>query len=386
MVYNALMNILKKSLVGLFAGLLSTTLFVLAITQVGSATIRNKEAVKGWFTSSRFYDRVFDVALEQINSKKDENKGNTSNGDGGFGSIPTDDADIQATAKQAFNAAFLQKNVEGVVDSIYNWLDGKTNDLSFKIDLTESKQTLANGFGSYVSKRAATLPVCQAGALQGDFDGFTSPCRPRALSASQAGSEFTQKLMTGDFLKDPIISSDSIKLKSKDGVEVPLGRQEQATMFRSAYQRTEQLPIALAVAALLLIAGIVFLSATRLGGVRKIGVILTINGVLFAIVYFGLGFVYNKGKEQALTSTSSTAKQTNLMLDFVGAILHDVKAVFLNFAVAYIVLAVACFVAIRIYKKRNKSEEKADTVNLENSTPAGEKPVEKPKSTKKLVQ
>lgn len=349
------MNIFKKIVTGFIAGLLSLALFGMAWANIGLRTIHDREVVKGWFEKSDFYHQVVDVVLEKARdsaTEQDEQQKSDS-----VGSLPVNDPAIQSIAKQAFSPDLLKTSVESLLDGSYDWLDGTTKDIAFSIDLTSAKQQLADGLGAYVTNRTTALPVCTP-AQTGDFDGFTATCRPSALSAAAAGANFTSDLLKQDFLKDPIITSSKLKVKDDEGREVALSSDKKATAVKTAYQRSTQLPLALATLSLLLVLGIVFVSSDRLKGIRKASHVFLVNGLALLILFAGVGFSLTKGTDSLAETGAKTPQQTKLMIDFAKAVVSDIKGALLIYTVAFIVIGIAGIVLARLLKTKISSDNK----------------------------
>jgi len=379
------MNTLKKLLASLFAGLLGLTLFGMAWANVGLSTIHNRTTVKGWFTKSNFYGQIVDVVLEKAKASADKEQPNGPNGptqdkDSGIGSLPINDPAIQAVAKQAFNSQLLQTSVESFLNGSYNWLEGTAKDIDFRIDLTTAKQQLATGLGTYVTNRVAALPVCASNPNIEDYDAFSATCRPSVLSAAQAGSEFSANLLKQDFLKDPVITADSLKMEDDGSQKTALTSDSKVTAVKTAYQRSSQLPILLSLIAAVLATGIVLLSVDKLRGIRKASYVFVVTGVILLLIYLGLGAASTKLTDKLTLSGSGSPQQTKLMIDFGKVIISDVRSAFLPYTIVYLVLGIAGITVVYIIKKRQTPGGKPQGTATEDDKKEPEtKPEEEPK-------
>lgn len=342
------MNILRKIGVSLSAMLLTTALFSVAWSSVAISTIHNRNTIKGWLDETNAYSRVVDIALEKLKTSKEADSQN----------LPMDDPLIQDAAKTAFSPEFLKEQVELVLNNVYSWLDGSVPTLSFSIDLSEAKQKLAAGIGAYVEARVAGLPVCATKSTV-DFDGFTSICRPKALSATQAGQEVANGILTGkDFFQDTTLSSDDIKTKDSNGKEVPIGDTEQAKIVRTSYQVAGFAPLALGVLALLGALGVIFISRDHLAGVRRVGVVLLSAGVVFLVTSLALGALKELGDKKVNESTTSSAAEKALFVDMVKVVSDDIRSVLVKFTAGYLGVGVAAVAGVIILKKRRGGGDK----------------------------
>lgn len=345
------MNILRRMIVGVLGVLLSGALLGTVWAAVGQATIRDRTAVKGWFDKSNFYNQIVDVVLEKA---KDSGKNSST------GSLPINDPQIQAVAKQAFNPAFLKSSVEGALDGSYNWLDGSAQDINFSIDLTNAKQQLIGGLGTYVTNKVAALPVCASERVANDFDAFNAACRPAALTAEAAGKQTETELLKQDFLKDPVLTASSFKVKDSNGNEQPITKDEKAQAVRSVYQGSSALPYILMAVALILALGIVFISSEKRKGLRRIGYVLASNGILLVVFYILLSIGVGMATKKLVTSSATTPKMNQLTSDFAGIVANNIKGVMGLYAAIFIVVGVICYIGAHVLKKRQSLPAQTD--------------------------
>jgi len=340
-----LMNILRRLFLSLLAGLLSASLFGLAWSNITISTIHNRTTVKSWFDKSDFYNKIVDVVLENA-----KDSGENSNG------LPINDPKLQAVAKQAFTPELLKNSVNSILDGSYNWLDGSKQNLDFKIDLTNAKQQLATGLGNYVTERAAALPACPGGTDISNFDGFNATCLPAGLSAQAAGDKARDDLLKQDFLKNPVITADSINLskdKNAPATTSKVTEDKKAQITRTAYQRSSGLPIILAVVSVLLALAIVFISSEKFKGVRRVGYILIVNGVILLVIYLVLNKAFSVASTK-IQSGHSNFKAASLGISFAKVVLNSVQHVMIWYILAYIILGVAAIVASKMMTKGSK--------------------------------
>jgi len=375
------MNGLRRFGVGLLATLLTGLLYLMAGTHVGNSTIRSRDAVKSWFAQSNFYGQAVDVALEKAATSTGPNKLD----------IPVNDPGIQAIAKEAFNAPFLQQTVEQALDASYGWLDGSKPNLDVKVDLSEPKNKLAEGLAGFVTNRVSSLPVCPVGTDFSNFDGYNATCRPSAISAQQAGELAKQNFLNMDFLKDPVISSANIKTVDKEGSGT-INAQEKLEGVKTAYQQTGSAPVVLAVLSLLAAAGIVFLSADKLKGVRRVGIVLLTSGLLLLLTYVGIGAAMDAVSSRYGQDNVSTPKLAKMGTDLVGVVANDIKNALFPYVLWFILLGSAAIITSIVLKKRTEPHEKkpehTEAEKLEAPKPEkddvpGEKTVDTPEKTKK---
>jgi len=379
------MNILRKLGAGLCATILSVSLLGVAWSNVGISTIHNRGSVKGWLDKSGFYTKVVNVALEKIKAPAEGKQADNQAGD-----LPINDPAVQAIAKGVLTPEFLKTNVEKVLDGSYNWLDGSAKNLSFSLDLTNAKQQLATGLGGYATTKAAALKTCVTNELIDDFDAFSSTCRPKGLSAEAVGQKLTDDLLTGDqFLPNPVLTEKDIKIKGSDGSEMPIDGTKQADIVRKSYSFSGYVPYILGIVALLTALGVIFISRDRLKGVRRVGVVLLVNGMLLLLTCVALVQLPSVAEEKLSQNTAvGSVAQNNLISDVAKVIFKNIQNVLVIYTAVFIGLGIIAIVASGLLKKRrdkgkNPTNEGEDQ-NTDVQPSAEEKPEikEEPKEVK----
>ena len=346
------MNILRKFGVGLAVTVLSFSLLGLAWSHVMTATVLRRDTIKDWLASSGFYDQITDVVLES--ASKNQSEGDKKD------DLPVDDPQVRAIAKESFSPEFLRSSIEEVLDGTYGWLEGDTDKPAFSIDLAEAKQKFADGLGNYAINRASALPACSNEQLQalmaegGEFNALTTSCVPPGTDVQAAGAQIRNEILASDeFLEKTSFSASDIKVQ-ENGREVPIDQASNLKSMQDAYQFAKNGPFLFAGLALLAIAAIVFLSASRRTGIRRSGVVFILSGLLVALVWFGLSQLSNLAKTRASDSLNDSSAGKELGLRFVDVVFQDVGKLFQWYGIGFVVLGIA---AIIVSWKLGKSDE-----------------------------
>lgn len=190
---------------------------------------------------------------------------------------------IKEAIKKAFPPELVKSATEQVLDGTYAWLEGQTEQPQFRVDLTAAKANFINEAAAGAQARAAGLPPCPRGQLTFD-DPLTASCLPRGVTPAMVADLVRRDLQNEldgsqtEFLKNPVISADTIK--SKDGQPVFSADSE----LPENYQRIKLLPLALALAAGLALAAIIFLSGNLPAGLKRAGIALLGVGILIIVV------------------------------------------------------------------------------------------------------
>lgn len=304
------MNILRKMLLVILAGLLPLFLFSLAIDSGIIKTAGSSAPIKKVLNDSGIYNSLISGLLDQAK---------TSGGDQGGGTSLTDQG-VKAAAEKTFTPQFLQSTTEKILDSVFAWLDGKTLIPDYKIDVSGLKGTFAMEVAKTAEARAATLPACPPGLSGGSsFDAFSATCLPKGLTAAQAAIQVQNDINSGDgFIKDTLLSADSVKTSgSNQSVFV-----DQLKNAPKAYQNIKKTPIILAVLALITTLGIVFLSSSRVAGLRRAGIVFLIVGFLLLVFAWGLNYGINQKALPNLNMDNKVLQEKvrNLVSDVVASV------------------------------------------------------------------
>lgn len=343
------MGFVRKMFVGLCAGLMGAALFGVAWTNIGTATIRNQKTVKNWFSKSGFYDQVADIALTNIKKASAQS---------GSSEIPVTDPAIQAVVKDALSPEFIKTNIDSSLDSIYSWLSGTNQDLLFKLDLNPVKDKIAAGVGNFAKTRAAGLPVCGVIGNNSPVDPFAATCLPRGVTPEQVGTLATQTFLTQDFLKNPVITSKDLKIADGSGKSIPIAEDSRAKAVQKAYHLSGFLPVALIISAVLFMTGVIFLSADRLKGISRVGLVFLVTGLSLLVLYGGTRYIFDWASKRVLATQGGPSAEVKLGVNFFKVALNDVERVLLIYAIAYIVLGIAAKVTAYLLKKRREPDTK----------------------------
>ncbi len=363
------MNILRKTSLVLLVSLLSLFLFTFAIDTGIIKTAGSSAPIKKILSDSGIYSSVVSGLLDQAK---------TSGGDQG-GGISLTDPSVKQSAENIFTPQFLQQNTEKILDSVFVWLNGKTVMPDFQIDLSGIKSQFAVEIGKLAEQQAASLPACTT-TPSGSFDAFTATCLPRNLTAAQAGTLAQNDINSGQgFLKDPIITASSVKVSgSNQSIFV-----DQLTNMPKVYQKVKATPVILGILSLLTALGVVFLSASRTKGLRRVGITLLAIGILLLILAWGLNWGVNQKALPELDMDNKVLQEKVRTL--VSDITSTVDKTYWIFGGVYAGLGVLAIAGSMFISRRGGHQEKeATTVHRE--PPANDSPVTTQPPKKKPIK
>jgi hypothetical protein len=275
------MLIAKRVALALVSPLFAALLFATAFDVGFVRTATHPATVKKFVADSGVYSSAVTNVLNQTKSISTD-----------FGDIPTSDPIVQQAARVALPPQYIKEQTELAIDNIYGWLDGKTAQPSFNIDLSGAKTLFANNIADSAQKRLNALPKCtpaQSLAIlqQVNFDAYNAACLPRGISPAAVAQQL-QKAVAGnqDFLKNISISSASIK----DSNGQPVFTTKLAGAPKQ-YQRAKKTPWILSILTFLAGVAVVFLSRTRLAGLRHVGIVLLVAGLVMLLFSWGLNHI-----------------------------------------------------------------------------------------------
>lgn len=253
-------------------------LFITAFDVGFVRTATHPGTVKRLVAESGIYDTVVTSLLQQAKSINTD-----------VGTISASDPTIQKAANQTITPQYIKQNAEMTIDSIYVWLDGKTTQPDFRIDLAKVKNDFAGNFSATVEQKLATLPACTNAessviAASGQYDAINASCLPHGVTAADAAAKLKASIAgNGDFLEKTTLSADN--LKGDNNQPVFSGKLKDAP---KQYQRAKKTPLILIILTVLCGVGIVFLSTTWQKGLRHISINLVVIGAVMLIIAFVL--------------------------------------------------------------------------------------------------
>lgn len=312
------------------SGLLKITLLSFALAGAGWMVFGTPNKIKQAADDSGLYSSAVDSVLET--TKKQALKDNAQ--------LPLDQPELIAAAKNAFPPELLSKNSESIINGFYNWLKSDTKTPQFSVDLTEAKQSFANGIGDYAVKRYEALPPCSSAQLRTmntDVDAFSVDCRPPGLLSSTVREQVqSQILNSGEFLGDTTFTADDLP-KAENGKTFA----ENMSVAPTAFNAFRLMPWVLGLLGLLFASGVLFLSKDKRQGLKTIAVTLVGTGIFLMLGSLLINFLFNKmnqPKDAFGASVASVAK----------TLTADYNTALMRFYIVYIALGVAVLIALKL--------------------------------------
>jgi hypothetical protein len=282
------------------------------------------------------YENVISLVLEDVSKKNNDEGTKQILADKGFRDAITSSVqpdDIQAASQSA-------------IGGIFAWLQGKTDQPEFTIDLSKPAKQATQKLAAYAERRATSLPPCTIQQLQTvNFrdDILSIPCLPPGVSAAQVGKQFTdQTKQQVELLKDPVIDSRKL-LKGNDATQL------NESQLPEVYQSLHSSKWFLLGLTVLLLSLLVFARRNRLAGLKYVGILLLVVGGLLGIVVV----MSILGKANLpIPDDKVVGIATNTMLN----LLEQIMAVIRWFVLGYIVLGIAALLAVHILKPKEQTQ------------------------------
>jgi len=283
------------------------------------------------------------------------------------GSVPLDDPRVRQIANEAFSPSYIKQNAETVVDGVYNWLDGKTSQPEFQIDLQQAKVRLADGLASYASERASSLPTCSLAesrnlAAAGNVDVFSANCLPIGISPAQVASELRSEVINSDqFLDDTKIDSKDLKI-DREGKALSFTELPELKKIQSGYQLSAWLVYLFAITSAVSFGGIVFLSSTKRRGLERAGAITFISGVAVGTIWFMIDRSASWLNDRSISLAVDSGVAQDVAANILKAISNDIGGLLLWYTAGYISVGVLGLLIAKFYR-RAKTEKKSEPLD-----------------------
>jgi len=315
--------------------------------------LANPARLESWLTASGIYNKVASAALQQ--AEKSSSSGSDS------GTVSLNDPAVQQAVASAFSPDLIQRAVNTFLNGNYDWLSGKKAVPDFNIDLTSAKEGFAKQIGQATQTHLASLPACspqQLAQLPIPVDPLTITCRPVTLDPRAEGDRVAQEVNgSNDFLGNPVINASSLNQNQSamSGGGQPQPSQpyyQKLSWAPKAYQIGLKLPWVLGAVSLLSVLGIVFIAPQRRRGVRRVGVVLMLAGLILIGIKFLADAFVNKFASFAVKNAAIAGLKQPL-----NDLLHQVEPQlvrgYLWFGVAFLVIAIVIF--ILLFRSRQRA-------------------------------
>jgi hypothetical protein len=295
-----------------------------------------------------------DVYTSLVNNELSGAQQNASN-DAGAGRVSLNDPTVANAVKSIFSPAVVSQYAATFLNSNYAWLQGKTTQPDFRIDLTSTKQQLADRVGQAVETRVAGLQPCTSAELDQiqatlSSDPLTLPCGLPGLDATTAGQQVTKQIASSsDFLNNPVLTAATL---NPNGSSSGQPYYQRLARLPQLYRLNQKLPVILGILALLSIIGILVLSLTRRRALRRLGWVFLADGVILIAFKSASDGLFNQVQKKLFSNSNVDQLQKSLT-----GFMHQVESQFAKteLITGVVLLVLALLILLRLWFTRGKT-------------------------------
>jgi hypothetical protein len=334
--YNTSMDFLRKTVVVTVCSLLPMVLLSFGILFSLYQVFGSPTHIKKALDTSGIYDTAIASFVEQATNKQGTSDTQTSEGE----------AAVRKAVADAIPASYIKDQTNGVLDGIYAWVQGDTQNLAFSIDLTPVKTTLVDNLTAQALLRAQSLPTCTTEAqLTSTDDPFSMECLPPGTTPDTLANQTRQSVLDSEIFKNASITPADLTEKS----DKPLD--QQLSPVRDGYRGVKKSVYLTGLLAVIFIATAIFLSRPKQSGIKRVALILLTTGgvgIITAVVgNFVVKFVIDSLTEKAEGALGTKIAQAAQLLA------SDIRNWWLILGTLSVVAAIGTLVGIRVWNKKH---------------------------------
>jgi hypothetical protein len=327
------MTPLRKFIYQTTGAFFKTALVTVPVVFAITVTLGNPAVIEKALKQSGVYGQVVDTVLD--NSKDQVKDTNTQN--------LLDDQQVRAAAKKAFSPELLETSTTSVIDGVFAWLQGKTAEPVFSIDISSAKASFVRSLTDYAQAKASALPVCTLQQLQTidlNSDVLSLPCRPPGVDPAQVASQFNQQVLSNtDFLDKSVITNQTIA-EQNNGKSLA----DSAQNLPAAYQSIQTGKWVLLVLTLVLGVLLVVARRDKRAGLRHVSWALLMSGIFLAISLIVYWYVFNNAARGRVGLEAVQAA----WIDGSRVILGEASRVIGTFAAVYTVIGAVVLLLLKL--------------------------------------
>ncbi len=363
------MHILRKIGLVMASTLFKIVLLLFTIAGALTLTFQNPSGIKTALDKSNAYSTAVDsavIGLEKQVSKPQPGEDQH-----------IDTAVLSKGVRTALTPQVVQNASEQFIDGVYHWLEGKSEQPDFKVDLSSAKQAFIASVTQSARERLTSLPSCTVEQLRtmdvNEIDPLSTPCLPPGFNIDQAVQKASNDLANSeDFLDDTVITADDLgALGGKQGQKSE-NIFEKFSFLPKIYGLMQPVLWLTGLGLVLLALAMIFLDKDRRSGIKKVAVTLVVMGILFGVSLIAYGFIFKKAN---VNNPNTPPALVNVITQLIG----QFNQALLWFVGTYIVLGTAMLVALRLTRpakiatndeKTNSVEEKPNSEDHQQAKPA----------------
>ncbi len=263
-------------------------------------------------------------------------------------SLPLTDPGVQSAIQSAVPASTIQSSAEQIINSAYNWIDGRAASPNFTIDLTKTKSDIAANLGTYLQPKLAALPVCPAGTELPDNTGaiFSMACRPAGVSVSQLVSEARQEALGNGVLKDASITAST--LKDRQGQPLTSKFSYVPKLRHDFMMSLYGLPALIVLSAL----GVTFASKSKRAGLRRLCLTLLTTGIYSLAIAWVTVWLLNHATNSLGSQAAGLEAVQGKAVKVAELLVADLRKWWFGFGIGYVGVGVLGLLALHFIKPK----------------------------------
>lgn len=229
---------------------------------------------------------------------------------------------ISTALQGAVSGDNLQSALEPLIGSTYSWLDGSTEQPAFNLAINPLKDNFQASLTSALQARAASLPTCTSVAQQTGDDVFSYSCIPPGTDVNAVINDAVQRVSNNaSVFSDEVVDDGAVSAREAEELGINDPTQNLPDTLPKLFQFLTEGQWWFIGGTLLAGLGTVLLSRTWLYGLRKLGILLVINGLGTLILGVIFGFVVSS--LVPTTSVETTESAVNALEQASKIILAD---------------------------------------------------------------
>lgn len=299
----------------LFSLLLSVILFVIIVVGIPTASfstvINNRNNLKGWLSKTNTYEKISDQVVEGF-SENIETKGDE-------GMNIDDEQKLEEISENTVTKQWLQENFEGVIDGVYNWLEGRSSMPEFSINIGEVKDNFATEFSTIAKDELAALPTCTNEQMQQqsgeEVNPFEADCLPPDFDindTSEIEAQITKELEKQEVFKNDTLSFEQLK---SDDENVQKAYEQVSSLVNRFYSLFSKLQM-IVIIVVLVLSAILFLVVPKLSNkFLLLGIVWSIASA--SLIFSNLYINSNIGKLTSKLTKDVPNEQTQIVENIV---------------------------------------------------------------------
>lgn len=266
---------------------------------------------------------------------------------------------ITAALQSAVSGDKIQTTLEPLIESTYAWLGGNVQQPEFKLQIEPIKANFEQSLTTALQARAASLPPCSQANPPTTSDVYSINCIPPDTDVNAAIADAVTRVSgNASVFSDEVVADGTVNTNETAELGVNDPTQDLPKALPNFYQFLTKGMWFFIGGTVLTGVGIILLSRDWLHGLRKLGVLLVING-LGALV-LGLIMHYTVSSLIPTTSVDATESIVNALQQASKVVIADNAEILKIVGAASLVLGVSSVVISSIVISKKQSPKLSD--------------------------